>query len=312
MLLVKFVAFFITNSNTILTDALESIVNVLAASFTLYGLMLSAKPRDTDHPYGHGKVEYLSSGVEGILIVVAGLAMTGKAIYNFFYPVELQALDIGIILTLITGIINYIIGVVVQKFGERSRSYALLAGGKHLKTDAYSTAAMIVGLVIIFFTGAVWIDNVIAIVFGGMIAFAGIKILRRSVAGMMDEADYELIREVLGVLNKNRRENWIDVHKLRVIKYGDILHIDCHVTLPWYLTLKEAHHELEELDRLVNKNHEQEVEFFIHADPCLPASCAICQKKDCAHRQSQSRQKIEWTLENTVINEKHSIETSKD
>ncbi len=126
----------------------------------------------------------------------------------------------------------------------------------------------------------------------------------------MDEADLKLIMSVVKILNQHRRKNWVDVHNLRIIKYGHGLHIDCHATIPWYFTLRESHTEVKLIDELISKNLPNEVEFFIHADPCEPPrSCAICIKDDCSVRQQAFKEKVEWKLENVLINEKHDLST---
>jgi cation diffusion facilitator family transporter len=307
LLITKFIAFFVTNSNAILTDALESIINVIAGSFSLYSLILSALPRDENHPYGHGKIEFIAASLEGSLIFVAGSIIIIKSVYNLFQPVELNALDFGILLTALAGFINLLVGIVVDRRGQATKSLVLQAGGKHLKSDAYSTVGILIGLFLIYITEYVWIDSVIAIIFGSIIIYTGYKILRTSVAGIMDAADYDLLKRIVQVLNENRRENWIDIHNLRVIKYGATLHIDCHLTVPWYLNVKEAHDEVEEVGRLVREKIDSGIELFIHTDPCVEASCNICQLGECMKRTSSLSKRLEWDFEKVIADKKHSI-----
>lgn len=300
LLIAKFLAYFLTYSNAILTDALESIVNVVAGAFALYSLTIAAQPNDTNHPYGHGKIEYISASIEGVLIIVAGLIMLVKSTYNLFYPTEIQQLDIGILLTTVAGAVNYLLGAWIEKRGKKTHSFTLVADGKHLKSDAYSTVGMIIGLAIIYFTGYTFLDNVIAIGFGLLICYTGLQILRKSIAGIMDEADYEIIAQVIKVLNDNRAENWIDFHKVRVIKFGSRFHIDCHLRLPHYLSVQEAHDEVKKVENILIQNFENQVETEVHTDPCSFDFCKICIKKDCTIRQSPLTEKIEWNLENTT------------
>ncbi len=307
ILIAKFIAFWITNSNAILTDALESIINVLAGSFALFSLIFSSKPRDRDHPYGHGKVEFLSAALEGSLIVLAGLAIIGKSTYNLFYPHTIQSIDTGMILTVVAGGFNFLLGHWAEKAGKRSDSLTLIAEGKHLKSDTYSTLALLVGLGAIYLTGLEMLDNLVAIGFGLFIGYTGVKILRTSVAGIMDEADEEVLRTIIRILEENRRENWIDFHNMRVIKYGPLLHIDCHLTVPWYLNVKEAHDELEKVEALIDENISRPIELFIHTDPCIPDSCPICQKQDCHVRQHPREKRVSWDLDNVLQNKKHGL-----
>ncbi|HMV14735.1 MAG TPA: cation diffusion facilitator family transporter [Chitinophagales bacterium] len=308
LLLVKFFAYFTTNSNAILTDALESIVNIVAGSFGLYSLYLAAKPNDEDHPYGHGKVEFISASIEGSLIAATGIAMIIKSSYNFFVPTSLDNLDVGLMLIVIAGIINFILGKIAVAYGKKNSSLTLIASGEHLKVDAYTSVGILLGLGIVYFTDFLWLDNVVAILMGIFIVYNGIKILKKSVAGIMDEADFFLLEKVVVQLNDNRRMNWIDIHNLRIIKFGEKIHIDCHTTIPWYFNANEVHEELKLVESNIKQIIPNNLETFIHADPCLPKSCRSCLKTDCKVRQFPFERKIEWTLENVMKNEKHFLE----
>lgn len=307
LLAVKIAAYYSTHSVAILTDALESIVNVAAGFIGLYSLYVAAKPKDADHPYGHGKAEFISAAIEGTLIGSAGAIILYKAIQNLLHPGELHKLDLGIWLVAATAIVNFIVGSLCLRTGKRNNSLALIASGKHLQSDTWSTLGIIAGLVLLYFTGYHWIDSAVAILFGLIIMITGYKILRRSVAGIMDEADTLLLGKMVEVLNKNRRENWIDLHNLRVIKYGSVLHLDCHVTVPWYLNVHEAHIEIDALAELVKKEFDESMELFVHSDGCLPFSCRICSKTNCGERKNNFEKKITWTLENILQNKKHEL-----
>jgi len=307
LLVAKFVAYYLTNSVSILSDALESIVNVAAGFIGLYSLYVAALPRDQNHPYGHGKAEFISAAIEGTLILSAGAIIIYKAIRSFIAPVDLEKLDYGIYLVAAAAIVNYAVGFITERKGKNSNSLALIASGKHLKSDSYSTFGIITGLVLIYFTGKDWIDPVIAILVGIIIIFTGYKILRRSIAGIMDEADIELLKKIVDLLNKNKKENWIDLHNLRVIKYGSILHIDCHLTVPWYLNVQEAHDEVNALSSLVRKEFGELVELFVHVDSCEEKPCKICNKQNCNVRKHNFEKRIDWTLENVLQNQKHQV-----
>ncbi|HEX6426330.1 MAG TPA: cation diffusion facilitator family transporter [Niastella sp.] len=307
LFIIKIVAYWLTHSIAILTDALESTVNVIAGFIGLYSLYVAAKPRDEDHPYGHGKAEFLSAAVEGTLIIVAGLVIIYTSVVHFIYPRELQQLDRGIILVAITAVINFVVGYISIRNGKKNNSLALVASGKHLQTDTYSTIGIIIGLLLIRMTKLAWLDSVTAIIFAFIIIYTGYHILRHSLAGIMDEADKELLQKMLAVLNANRRINWIDLHNLRVIKYGGQFHIDCHLTVPWYLNVVEAHVEVEELGKLIKKEFGTVFELFVHTDPCLDFSCPICTKAECMVRKRPFEKRIEWTLENVLRDKKHSL-----
>jgi cation diffusion facilitator family transporter len=307
LFLIKLLAWYLTQSVAILTDALESIVNVVAGLIGLYSLHISAKPKDLDHPYGHGKVELVSAAIEGILIIIAGLLIIKEAVINLYNPHDIHQLDFGIYLIAFTATVNYIMGLICINTGRKNISLALMAGGKHLIADTYTSAGIILGLILLYFTGISWIDSITAIVFALIILITGYKIIRAAIAGMMDEADNELLNKLIVILNENRKENWIDLHNLRVIKYGSMIHIDCHLTVPWYFNVHQAHHEIDDLTALIQLHFGSAVEFFIHSDGCLDFSCSICQKENCSVRKTEFVQKITWTIDNISSNQKHQV-----
>ncbi|MDR0791912.1 MAG: cation diffusion facilitator family transporter [Chitinophagaceae bacterium] len=301
----KIIAYYITHSLAILTDALESIVNILAGFIGLYSLYVASKPRDMEHPYGHGKAEFVSAAAEGALIVASGIFIIYETVQNIIQQHPLGKLDMGILLVGMTGIINYAAGFICIRLGKKNNSLALQASGKHLQIDTYSTLAVIIGLLLMLLTNLLWIDKVIAGGLSILIIYNGYKILRDSLAGIMDEADKKLLQEMVDLLNSNRSANRIDLHNLRVIKYGATLHVDCHLTVPWYLNVHEAHVEVDALSNLIKKKFGNVFELFVHTDGCLPFSCNICLKENCKERQRPFTHKINWTLKNLISNEKH-------
>ena len=305
LMLGKFTAYFLTSSNAILTDAAESIVNVLASSFAFYSIYLSAQPKDLNHPYGHGKVEFFSMFVEGILILLAGVLIIFKSTYNFFFPLEVKALLDGAIIVAATGLVNFFVGGLLIKESKRSNSVVLYADGKHLLTDAYSSAALFAGLLIINFTGIYYFDSILSVLMGLYIVYSGYKLVRKSVGGLMDETDFKVVTDVLKILNENRHNSWIDVHNLRTQSYGHELHIDCHVTLPYYYELNKVHDEISQIDTLINQKGFVRTEFFIHTDPCLPQCCHYCRMEACPVRSEVQTKDIAWTPDIVARNQKH-------
>lgn len=303
----KIAAWYITGSVAILTDAIESIVNIVAAALGLYSLILSYKPRDENHPYGHGKVEYVSAAIEGTLICIAGLLIVFESVSNFYTGHELKQLDTGIYLIAVSAIINFIVGWYAITTGNKNKSYPLIAAGKHLQSDTYSTVGILAGILLILFTGKLWLDSAVALLFACIIIYTGIKIIRQSLAGIMDEADFILLKELVDYANEHRHENWIDLHNLRIIKYGSIMHIDCHLTVPWYLNVREAHLEIELFTELIRSKYGKSVEFFIHTDGCEDFSCSLCTKSNCNARTNSFREKVKWTLQRVSSNKKHHV-----
>ncbi len=306
LMAVKFSAYLLTHSNAILTDAMESIVNVTAGAFALFSIWYASLPRDENHPYGHGKIEFFSAGFEGGLIFIAAILVIVNATLALFKGNHVHSLDTGMILTAVAGGINYFTGMYLVREGNKSNSLLMVASGKHLLSDTLTSIGLIVGLAIVWFTGLVWIDNIVAIIFGLIILQTGYKLIRKSVTGLLDEADVKKLELIINEMNANRRERWIDIHNLRVLKFGSKLHVDCHITLPWYDSLEKSHDEIALLENLVRKTSGHDVEFFIHADPCvMPHSCKICQVSECKYRQADFMKKIEWNTANILPNKRH-------
>lgn len=301
----KFLAYFLTGSTVILTDAAESIVNIVGSGFAFYSIYLSSKPRDKNHPYGHGKVEFFAAGVEGVLIFVAGILICIKAGFAIIAPQPIKELGLGSILIASTGLVNYIMGYILIKGGKKVNSLTLEADGKHLQVDAFSSLGVIIGIALIYFTNILIIDGILSLLIGGYIIFNGYKLVRKFVAGLMDETDFELLEKIVVLLNENRRNEWIDIHNLRVQQYGADIHVDCHVTLPWYYDLQRVHEEVSCIDKMVAKDSEGSVEFFIHADPCLPQCCHYCKVENCPVRTEVYRKEVVWTVDILMENQKH-------
>jgi divalent metal cation (Fe/Co/Zn/Cd) transporter len=182
------------------------------------------------------------------------------------------------------------------------------ADGKHLQADGYISLAILAGVLVIWVTGIRVLDNVFAIAAAIFISYTGIKLMRRSLSGIMDETDAHIISSIVAYLNTRRKPQWIDIHNMREILYGSALHVDCHVTLPWYYTLEQTHFEIDQIETLINESSEFPVEVFIHADPCLPVCCRLCQMDDCAVRRHTFEKKIDWNFSNATVNRKHQLE----
>lgn len=307
LFLLKFVAYFMTHSLAVLSDALESIVNVLAGLIGLYSLYVASKPKDKEHPYGHGKAEFISAAFEGSLIITAGIIILYEAVDHYLNPAILKQLDNGIWLLLITGLLNLVAGIIAQKIGKKNNSLALISSGKHLQIDSYTTFMVTIGIALVLWTNITGIDTFIAIGMGFWIIYNGYKIIRESIAGIMDEADLALLEDVIEQLNKNRNIQWVDLHNLRVIKYGALMHIDCHLTVPWYLNVNEAHAIIENFTHLIKEKFGTSVEFFVHTDGCMPFSCPICAIENCEKRKHPFEKKLDWDLENVLSDLKHQL-----
>ncbi|MCB9365355.1 MAG: cation transporter [Flavobacteriales bacterium] len=307
LFIIKLTAWYLTNSVAILTDALEGIVNVISAFIGLYSLYLAAQPEDKNHPFGHGKVEFISAALEGVMISFAGIWIIFEAINHIINPQQIKQLDYGLILIAIAAAANFLIGFLAVKKGKKNNSMALIASGKHLISDTLTTLGVIIGIGIIMFTQLLWLDSVVALIFGVIIIFTGYNIIRKSISGIMDEADEKLLIEVIEVLDNNRSENWVDLHKLRILKYGSKLQINCHLTVPWYFTIKEAHVEVKKLETILLSNFDNQIEFQIHNDYCESFSCELCIKKNCTKREAAFKHVKKWNLNSVAQDEKHRL-----
>lgn len=302
----KLFAWYITGSDAVYSDAMESVVNVISAFMGLYSLYLAAKPKDKDHPYGHGKIEFVTAGIEGVMIVFAGLIIIIEAVDSLMNNNRLKDLDWGIALVLLVGLVNYYIGYLSVKRGQRYNSPVLISSGKHLQSDTYTTFGVVASLLLVYFTQWYWADGVIALGFAVYIIFTGFKIVRGALKGVMDEADEDLLNEIVGILEQNRKPEWVDVHNMKVQQFGSHLHIDAHITLPWYRTLQESHGELEEMMSLLAEKTQRQIEFNFHMDDCKPKSCEICQMT-CIHRKENFREVIKWDVQTISQIKKHCL-----
>ncbi|MFY7846180.1 cation diffusion facilitator family transporter [Chryseobacterium gambrini] len=304
----KIIAWKLTNSDAVFSDAMESIVNVISAFMGLYSLYLAAKPRDDDHPYGHGKVEFVTSGIEGALIAIAGVMIIYEGINSLIVGKVLSKIDLGIWIIAVTAAINYLLGYISIQKGKAENSIVLISSGKHLQSDTLTTLGVVVSLIVVYFTRIYWLDSVVALGFGIYIIVVGYKIVRKSLSGIMDEQDPDLLEQIIQVLEENRKTEWIDVHNMKIQQFGAHLHIDAHITLPWYYSLRDAHNEMEKMIILLAKNTKRTVEFNFHMDDCKPISCSVCQISNCPVREKDFVKRVVWTPENVTSVDKHTAE----
>ncbi len=304
ILIAKFVAYIVTNSAGVLTDAMESIANVVAGAISLLSLYLSAKPKDKTHPFGHGKVELLSAAIEGILIIVAGGLIIYESVHRLIAPEPIQKLDIGIYIIAVSGVVNYLMGWYSVRVGKKHRSMALIAEGRHLQSDSYSTIGLLVGLALLYFTDIQWIDSAMAILFGAIIIVSGIMILLKTSDNLLDKADLDLLQDIATTLNDNRKTEWIDIHNTKILKYGTCIHMDCDLTIPWYLNIEQGHCLGAELQQTLNEKYTDTLVLNVHLDPCNifeQPKCHICQCAACPYRQEDFRHLYEISVNTFVL-----------
>lgn len=285
LLIGKFIAYWITGSVGILTDAMESIVNVAAGAMGLWSLWVSSKPKDANHPFGHGKIEMLTASLEGLMVGAAGVLIIYEGVQKILSPEMPQRLDIGILIVAVAGVVNWILGAWSIRVGKKGSSMALVSGGRHLQSDTYSTIGLIVGLVLLYVTDIAWIDGALGLVFGAVIVATGVQILFKTTRSLMDTSDRVDIDRVVELVDKNRHPTWIDVHDLRVVSYGESIHLDCHLTVPWWFDIRQGHDQCDALEELLVEGLKpNEAMVSVHADPCDERLCGYCLVDSCTHR----------------------------
>lgn len=297
LFILKVFAFYLTNSVGILSDALESTVNIITGLITLKALQFAAKPRDEDHPYGHGKIELLTSSIEGILIGIAGVLIIVEAVKRLGAPPTVTKLDLGIVIMIITAIINYLMGAYSKKMGKQLKSIGLVSGGQHLISDTYTTLALVGGLLIFYFTGLTWVDSGLAIIFGFIILYTSYEVLKTTVNGLMDEADSAALNHLVTCLREKRSYDWVNIHKLTYLKFGHVSHVDFHLTLPWYYNIKKSAIQISNLKAIIRENlPEEEIDISVQSEPCTNAMCYQCQL-ECKERKEAFTTFPQWTTE---------------
>jgi cation diffusion facilitator family transporter len=288
-------AWYATNSSAIMSDALESLINVATAFMAIFAVYVSSRPADETHPYGHGKVEFFSSGVEGALIILAGLAILSYSIDALIFGAELSRMDFGLLLVGIAGVINFILGLFLVQSGKKHHSEALIANGHHVLSDAWTSLGIIVGISLVIVTEIPWIDPLIAGFVGIWILVSGYKIIRKSVGRLMDEADPQLLARIAKVLSSERRDSWIIPHRLRAWRSGATVRIDFHLIMPTYWTLEQTHEQEHAIHDSIKAGLDEPCEIIVHTEPCFSACCRICSMSDCPIRVKPIEERLPWT-----------------
>jgi cation diffusion facilitator family transporter len=285
LLVVKFVAYHLTGSAAIFSDALEQIVNVLASAFAAYSLLLAHQPADETHPYGHGKIEFMSAGFEGGMILLAALLILGRAIEEMVEGPGVHKLDAGLVLIFVAGGVNALVGLSLVRAGQRTGSVALVADGHHLLTDAITSAAVLIALLIMWFKPHwTWADPIAAVIVAIYITWTAVHLLLHSAAGLMDKqdvADEAMLRRILDshLAPAGKQPHICSYHKLRHRHSGRYHWVDFHIMLPAQWSIAHGHE--------VASSIEYEIEQAIgegnataHVEPCVDAACAACAKKE--------------------------------
>lgn len=296
MFLSKMGAYLITGSAAIFSDAAESVVHVLATSMALFSIILASRPADDSHLYGHGNIEFFSAGVEGFLIVFAAVVIIYTSVLDIIKGPHLKSLDTGVYIISAAGAINLFLGFYLIRTGKKTNSLTLIADGKHVLTDSYTSIGVIIGIILVMITKLEFIDPLFAIAVAINIVFTGYNLIRQSIGGLMNETDKEILDRIVTKLNTMRKAYWIDIHQLRFWKSGDKVFVDFHLILPYYFTIKKSHLEEEYIEEQLEPE-DSNFEIRVHLDYCTEHLCKYCNYKDCDVRAFEQTESNNWTTE---------------
>ncbi len=296
----KFFAYRMTGSTAILSDAMESIVNVVAAIFALGSLVFAGRPADRNHPYGHGKIEFFSAVFEGGLIAFAAVVIIYQAAQGFIKQPEIRQVGMGLIITFGAGLVNAALGWFLVRTGRRANSLTLVADGQHVLSDFWTSLGVVVGLLLVKLTGLAWVDPFVAALVGLNLARTGARLVRHAAGGLLDEEDTELLERILKVIDASAGEGIIRVHHLRVIRAGRFNHVDAHLVVPEFWSVERAHEAAEAFEQLVIKRLGLEGEIVFHTDPCRRAYCAVCDLSGCPVRVAPFVARTPLSIEEAV------------
>jgi cation diffusion facilitator family transporter len=300
MLAAKYQAYRMTGSTAVLSDALESIVNVLAAVFALGGLLFAGRPADRNHPYGHGKIEFFSAAFEGGLIAFASILIVYEAVRSLVAGSDVHQIGLGLLIVLGSALVNLALGLYLVRTGRRYVSLTLIADGQHVLADVWTSAGIIVGLGLVRLTGRAWLDPVVALLVALWLMATGFRLVRHAAGGLLDEEDPLLLKRVLDALQKYVGGGVIRVHHLRAIRSGRFQHVEAHLVVPEFWSVEHAHDLSEDVAARVMRDLGAEGEMVFHTDPCHRIYCAVCDLEDCPIRREPFLKQTPLTLEEAV------------
>lgn len=283
LLITKSVAYFLTHSNAIFSDALENIVNVVTAGFAIYSIRVAHRPADQDHPYGHGKVEFFSAGLEGSMILLASVLIVAKVGLSFLHRgwQTIERLDAALVLLGAALLVNGIMGISLWYRGRKGQSLTLEAEGIHLMVDAWDSVAVLAAIAIVRATGWQWVDPFAALLIAAYIAILGLRLLKRSAAGLMDEqdaGDTQLLRKILDAhVGRDGNEPRIcSYHKLRHRHSGRYHWVDFHIMVPPWWNIEQGHRTASAIEYEIEQALGQG-NATAHVEPCEDAQCKRCE-----------------------------------
>ena len=262
----KFAAYLMTGSIALYSDALESIINVVAAGAALLALWVSQRPADKNHPYGHTKAEYLSAVVEGVLIVLAALSILRVAVPDVLHPKPIEASYLGMGVNLIASVLNFLWASFLLRFGRSHRSPALVADGKHVMSDVVTSVGVLIGVVAAKLTGWAFLDPLLAIMVALNILWSGWQLLSESVGGLMDKGVDETTENRIRNVMSDHASGALEIHDLRTRHSGKVTFVEFHLVVPGQMTVAEAHVICDRLEEAV-RNELDGAHVTIHVEP---------------------------------------------
>ena len=296
----KYLAFHVSQSAALKSDAIENVVNVVAAVFALGAIIFADKPADRDHPYGHGKIEHFSAAFEGGMISLAAVLIGYEAILALVAGAPLENLNLGLAINFGAGVLNGILGLFLIRQGRRQQSHALTADGHHVFSDFYVTLGLGAGLLLVKFTGLTWLDPMMALAVCAMLTWTGFKLVRSSSAALLDEEDPALVNRLVEVINRVRPREIVAVHELRTLRSGRYTHVDIHMVIPEFYAIGQGHELAEAFGKAVILEAGLEGELHTHVDPCLQAFCSQCAVERCPVRRLAQTTEGRITLDEAV------------
>jgi cation diffusion facilitator family transporter len=267
MLAMKWYAYYLTGSTAIFSDAAESVIHIIGVAFAVFSLWYSFQPPDEEHTYGHHKINYFSAGFEGGLIILAAVYIIYISVDRLIFGIEISNLDKGTYFTFAAAVINLFLGGYLLLRGKKTNSIILIANGKHVLTDSWTSFGVVAGLLLTWITGWLPFDPIVAIVVAFNILWSGGKLVRQSVGGLMDESNKDLAKSIRNILDNETKNKGLKYHQLRFRESGSVVWLEFHLLFPRGTLLEDAHKIATEIEGIIKSNLTIQVNIISHLEP---------------------------------------------
>lgn len=307
VIVLKTAGYKVSGSTAIFSDALETLVNILTAGTALWVINFVAQPKDENHPYGHGKVEFFSAAFEGGLILFAAITIMIESYRSYIHGSKITDLNLGIFFVVLASIVNLIISLYLSKIAKSEKSETLQASAAHIMSDVVTTSGVVLGLILVKLTGLYWMDPLLSFIIAFHLIVEGTKIVRRSISGLTDELDDHSLNQLSMAIQKNLQPGIINIHNLRSIRSGNFHHIDAHLIVPEFWDIAHTHKVTHEFEEKVVNEYPFEGEFAFHLDPCKKAYCEFCNIENCPIRRNSFKEISSFTAKEMIkgVNESY-------